>query len=32
VAAMALGATRDGHPAHPLYLRGDTVPMPWSRP
>jgi len=31
VAAMALRATRDRHPAHPLYLRGDTVPVPWSR-
>jgi len=32
VAAVALRATRDGYPAHPLYLRGDTVPVPWSRP
>jgi hypothetical protein len=31
VAAVALRATRDGHPAHPLYLRGDTVPVPWRR-
>jgi len=31
VAAMTLRVTRDGHPAHPLYQRGDTIPVPWSR-
>jgi hypothetical protein len=23
-----LGVTKDGHPRHPLYLRGDAVPVP----
>lgn len=27
-AAQALKLTRDGHPAHPLYLRGDLAPFP----
>ena len=22
-----LGATKDGHPRHPLYVRGDTLPV-----
>jgi len=25
-----LGLTKDGHPRHPLYLRGDTKPRPWT--
>lgn len=25
-----LGLTRDGHPRHPLYVRGDTVLQRWS--
>lgn len=25
----ALGATKDGHPRHPLYVRGDAKPQPW---
>ena len=28
---VALRVTRGGHPAHPLYIRRDTVPLPWSR-
>jgi hypothetical protein len=24
-----LGLTKDGHPKHPLYLRGDLEPRPW---
>lgn len=31
VRPLALRVTRGGHPAHPLYIRGDTVPEPWSR-
>jgi hypothetical protein len=26
----ALGTTRDGAPRHPLYLRADAKPRPWS--
>jgi len=26
----ALAVTRDGHPAHPLYLSYDLRPMPWQ--
>lgn len=26
----ALGVTKDGHPRHPLYLRRDATPEPWS--
>jgi hypothetical protein len=29
VRPMALGVTRGGHPAHPLYLRKDTVAHAW---
>lgn len=25
-----LGTTKDGHPRHPLYVRGDAVPMPYE--
>ncbi len=25
-----LGLTKDGHPKHPLYLKGDTVPTLWE--
>lgn len=25
-----LGTTKDGHPRHPLYVRGDTWPILWS--
>lgn len=25
-----LGVTKYGQPRHPLYVRGDTHPMPWS--
>jgi hypothetical protein len=25
-----LGTTKDGHPRHPLYVRADTRPIPWS--
>lgn len=25
-----LGLTKDGHPRHPLYLRGDVMPRPWE--
>lgn len=25
-----LGLTKDGHPRHPLYLRGDTEPTRWT--
>ena len=24
-----LGLTKDGHPRHPLYVKGDTKPIPW---
>ena len=30
VRPMVLGLTRDGHPAHPLYLRRDTTPAAWD--
>lgn len=26
---LCLGVTKDGHPRHPLYVRGDTTPMPY---
>lgn len=25
-----LRLTRDGHPGHPLYVRGDSLPQPWG--
>lgn len=24
-----LGTTKDGHPRHPLYVRGNQVLLPW---
>lgn len=30
VAVSVLGLTRDGHPAHPLYLPATAVPRRWS--
>lgn len=30
VELWALGVTKDGHPRHPLYLRGDLRPIPWA--
>lgn len=27
---MCLGATRDGHPKHPLYVRRDVMPAVWG--
>lgn len=32
VAVEALGVTRSGQPAHPLYLGRDTVPVRWVDP
>jgi hypothetical protein len=29
---VCLGTTKDGHPRHPLYVRGDTPLVPWRRP
>lgn len=26
---QCLGVTKDGHPRHPLYVKGDTMPIPW---
>lgn len=28
---VCLGLTKEGHPRHPLYVRGDTQPMPFGR-
>ena len=25
-----LGVTKDGHPRHPLYMPGNSRPMPWA--
>lgn len=30
--AHHLGLTKDDHPRHPLYLRGDVKPQPWTLP
>lgn len=30
IALECMGITRDGHPRHPLYLRGDTEPVPFA--
>ena len=27
-----LGLTKEGYPRHPLYVRGDTKPIPWAAP
>ncbi len=27
---LCLGTTKDGHPRHPLYVRGDQPLIPWS--
>ena len=32
VAPLALRVTSDGTPGHPLYIAGDTVPLPWEPP
>lgn len=29
---MCLGKTKEGHPRHPLYVRGDTVLQPFAPP
>jgi hypothetical protein len=29
---VCLGRTKRGAPRHPLYVRADTVPVPWSPP
>jgi hypothetical protein len=31
-ALQYLRLTKDGHPAHPLYLPKNLTPQPWSRP
>jgi hypothetical protein len=31
VAMRALGKTRSGQPRHPLYVRADVRPTPWTR-
>lgn len=30
LAVSCLRVTRDGHPWHPLYVRGDTTPVPYA--
>jgi hypothetical protein len=30
VEPMCLGVTKDGHPRHPLYVRGATTPVPYG--
>ena len=27
---MCLGTTKDGHPRHPLYVKGDAPMVPWN--
>lgn len=29
-APLALGVTKDGYPRHPLYVRSDVTPAPWT--
>ena len=29
VQIQCLGTTKDGHPRHPLYVKGDTTLIPW---
>lgn len=29
--ACCLGTTKDGHPRHPLYVKGDQPLVPWTR-
>ena len=29
VQMQCLGTTKDGHPRHPLYVKGDTTLIPW---
>lgn len=30
VAPQCLGLTKDGHPRHPLYVKGDAPRVPWT--
>ena len=30
-ALQCLGLTKDGHPRHPLYMSGKSVPLVWSQ-
>lgn len=30
VPLFCLDTTKDGHPSHPLYLKGDLKPRPWK--
>ncbi|EHL96971.1 hypothetical protein HMPREF9946_04460 [Acetobacteraceae bacterium AT-5844] len=32
VQPMALKITQSGQPSHPLYIAGDTMPVPWVAP
>ncbi len=29
---LCLGTTKDGHPRHPLYVKGDQPLIPWVKP
>ena len=31
IQTLTLGITMKGHPRHPLYVRGDTMPVPFDR-